>query len=137
MLSALSGRMRRRDEAERQGQSEGEMGLGERQSQKNSGWREKWNACQSTRESHQSTVLRHTHTLSDTNSAAVCPRRARGDRYSSHCNYLSLLPLSTPTSVSPTNTLKDTYTQNILFFSVMFGLIISHTVSLHFSEVKI
>lgn len=49
MLSALSGRMRRRDETERQGQSEGEMGLGERWSQKNSGWREKWDACRSTR----------------------------------------------------------------------------------------
>lgn len=29
MLSALSGRMRRRDETKRQGQSEGEMGSGE------------------------------------------------------------------------------------------------------------
>lgn len=56
--------MRRRDETERQGQSDGEIGLGERYSQINSGWREKWNACQSTQESHQYTVLRHTHTLS-------------------------------------------------------------------------
>lgn len=34
MLSALSGRMRRRDETMRQWQSEGEMGLGKRSSQK-------------------------------------------------------------------------------------------------------
>lgn len=36
----------------------------EEDSQENSGWREKRNACQSTPESHQSTVFRHTHTRS-------------------------------------------------------------------------
>lgn len=78
----------------------------EMESEKNSGWREKWNTCYSTRESHQSTVFRHMCTLTHahiykTHNVAICPRRSRGEHHSSHYNYF---PLFFPPSLTNTST---------------------------------
>lgn len=114
ILSALSGRMRRRWDWEA-GAEWGRDGF-----RKNTGKQRIWERNVMpviALQSHKSTVLRQTHRLSHRNRKANSPRKSRGERYSSHCNYL-LSSVSLHPSVSLTNTERLLHTKH--FFSFYF-----------------
>lgn len=57
----------------------------------------------------------HTHTDSQTNSVAVCPRRVRVEHYSSHYNYPSLFCFSLYLCLSDKHTERHLHTKHFFF----------------------
>lgn len=122
MLSALSGRMRRRDESKRQWQSEGGMGLGKKMESEKQ-WMEREMECMS--EYSRVTPICCTHRHAHTHCVGLCPRRARGERYSSHYNYLSLSSASLSPHLSDKHIERHLHTKQ--FFLMLLELIASYT----------